>query len=290
MGATMSLTITDFFDEDTNTVSYLVVDDNSREAAVIDAVLNLDYASGRTSTRSIDAISELIEQQSLSLVWIIETHVHADHLSGAPQLQRRHQGTIVIGDQISDVQTQFKDVFNLSDLDTQGRDFGRLVGDGETLPLGEYQFKAIHTPGHTPACTSYHIDNYLFVGDTIFMPDFGSARCDFPGGSADSLYDSVMKLFAFDDDTQMMLCHDYMTAERKHYAWRTTVGEQRRSNIHLREGISKEQFVAMRIKRDKELSMPKLIIPSVQVNVRAGKLPEPEDNGTRYLKVPLNLL
>jgi len=286
----MSLHITDFFDEATNTVSYLVVDSQSLQAAVIDSVLDLDYGSGRTSKTSVDKISELINEQNLELVWIIETHVHADHLSGAPELQRRHGGTIVIGDQISKVQTAFKDVFNLENLDTTGGDFGKLVADGETLPLGEYQFRAIHTPGHTPACTSYHIDNYLFVGDTIFMPDFGSARCDFPGGSADTLYDSVMRLFAFPDDTQMMICHDYMTADRKHYAWRTTVGEQKRKNIHLHDGVSKEAFVEMRTARDSKLGMPKLIVPSVQVNVRAGKLPDAESNGVSYLKVPLNLL
>ncbi len=286
----MSLEIYDFFDEPTFTVTYLVIDNVANEAAIVDSVLDFDYASGRTHTRSADQIIELIKDKGALLKWIIETHVHADHLSAAPHIEQQLGGTIVIGEHICQVQKTFSELFNLPEFAADGTQFGKLMADGDTITLGEFEFTALHTPGHTPACMSYHIDNFLFVGDTIFMPDYGSARCDFPGGDAGTLYDSVMRLFSYPDDTNMMLCHDYKSATRNEFVWRTTVGEQKANNIHLKAGTTKAAFVEMRESRDATLSMPRLIVPSVQVNMAAGELPAAESNGVSYLKVPLNLL
>lgn len=286
----MSLSVHDFFDEPTNTVSYLVIDKDSKQAAIIDSVLDFDYASGRTSTASADAMIAQLTSAEATLTWIIETHVHADHLSAAPYLQQRCGGTIVIGKHICEVQQTFTSVFNMPQVATDGSQFGKLVDDGERFSLGELSFTAIHTPGHTPACMSHHIDNYLFVGDTLFMPDYGSARCDFPGGNASTLFDSVQRLYQYDDVTRMMLCHDYKAPGRDEFVWRTTVGSQKQHNIHLNTAIDKQTFVAKREARDAQLAMPKLIVPSVQVNMAAGNLPVPEDNGVSYLKVPINLL
>ncbi|MBL8545368.1 MAG: MBL fold metallo-hydrolase [Hyphomonadaceae bacterium] len=278
-----------FFDEPTFTVSYLVWDPATRRGAVIDSVLDFDPKSGRTGTRSAEAMLKAAEQEAVTIDWLLETHAHADHISGAPFLKKATGAPIVIGEHIKAVQRVFKDVFNLSYVTADGRPFDRLVTDGEALPLGELEIKVLHTPGHTPACVSYLIGDALFVGDTVFMPDYGTARTDFPGGDARTLYRSIQKLLALPEETRMFLCHDYKAPGRDVYAWQTTVGEQRGKNIHL-AGISEDEFVAMREARDKTLSMPALILPSIQVNIQAGELPPPEANGVRYLKLPIDVL
>lgn len=278
-----------FFDEATFTVSYLVWSAATRRGAIIDSVLDFDPKSGRSSTRSAEAILAAAAEEGVTIDWLLETHAHADHLSAAQFLKQRTGAQIVIGEGIKAVQKVFKDVFNLGYVTADGRPFDRLVGDGEALPLGDLAINVIHTPGHTPACVSYLIGDALFVGDTMFMPDYGTARADFPGGDARTLYRSIQKLFALPPETRVFLCHDYKAPARDAYAWETTIGEEREKNIHL-AGVSEDEFVAMREARDKTLSMPTLILPSIQVNIQAGELPPAEDNGVRYLKLPIDAL
>ena len=277
-----------FFDEATFTVSYVVSDPATGKAAIVDPVLDFDPASGRTSTGSADAIAEFVRSENLSVDWILETHVHADHLSGAPGLKERLGGRTAIGADVTAVQDTFKDVFNIKELSTDGSQFDHLFADGETFSIGDINAHVIATPGHTPACVTYVIGDAAFVGDTLFMPDFGTARTDFPGGSAAQLYASIQKIFALPDDTRLFMCHDYKAPGRDVYAWETSVAEERDKNIHIGNDRSEADFVAMREGRDAELGMPKLILPSIQVNVRAGQLPDPEDNEIRYLKIPLD--
>ena len=280
-----------FFDEATFTISYVVTDPETKTCAVIDSLLDFDQASGRTNTKSADELIAWVKAEGLTCEWIIDTHVHADHLTAAPYIKSQLGGVTAIGDQISVVQKVFKAIFNEGQkFHTDGSQFDHLFADGETYKVGNIEAKAIHTPGHTPACMSHLIGDALFVGDTIFMPDFGTARCDFPGGDAGTLYESVQKLFALPDETRMFLCHDYKAPGRDFYHWESTVGEEKAKNIHVREGTSKEEFIKMRTERDATLAMPKLILPSVQINMRAGNLPEPEDNGQRYMKLPINAL
>ena len=280
-----------FFDEATFTISYVVTDPETKACAVIDSLLDFDQASGRTNTKSADELIAWVKAEGLTCEWIIDTHVHADHLTAAPYIKSQLGGVTAIGDQISVVQKVFKAIFNEGQkFHTDGSQFDHLFADGETYKVGNIEAKAIHTPGHTPACMSHLIGDALFVGDTIFMPDFGTARCDFPGGDAGTLYESVQKLFALPDETRMFLCHDYKAPGRDYYHWESTVGEEKAKNIHVREGTSKEEFIKMRTERDATLAMPKLILPSVQINMRAGNMPEPEDNGQRYMKLPINAL
>lgn len=280
-----------FFDPPTNTFTYLVRDPSSDACAIIDSVLAFDYSSGRTDTRAADELIAHIREAGLQVQWILETHAHADHLSAAPYLQEQLGGKIGIGEHIIEVQQIFGKVFNAgTEFARDGSQFDALFADGDTFSIGNLGVKVLHTPGHTPACLSYLIGDAVFVGDTLFMPDYGTARCDFPGGDSATLYQSVQKLLALPDETRMYLCHDYLPEGRSHYVHETTVGEQRRRNIHIHEGVSEADFVALRDARDATLSAPKLLIPSVQVNIRAGHLPEPEDNGQVYLKVPVNLL
>lgn len=283
--------VTAFFDEATNTISYVVADPNSSACAIIDSLLDYDAASGRTSTQSADRLIEFVREQGLTVEWIIDTHVHADHLTAAPYVREKLGGKTGIGANISIVQSVFSKIFNEGQsFHTDGRQFDHLFRDGETYKIGTLEGRAIHTPGHTPACMSHVIGDAVFVGDTLFMPDYGTARCDFPGGDAGTLYDSIQKLFALPDETRMFLCHDYKAPGRDTYEWETTVGEQKRSNKHVKTGTSREEFIAMRTARDATLDMPKLILPSVQINMRAGDMPPPEDNGVRYMKVPINAL
>jgi glyoxylase-like metal-dependent hydrolase (beta-lactamase superfamily II) len=277
-----------FFHEPTNTVSYLVWDPATKRAAVIDSVLDFDQKSGRTGTQSAQAILTAARDEGLAVDWLLETHAHADHISGAPYLKSATAAPIVIGNGIKDVQKVFKDVFNLDYVTADGRPFDKLVADGETLKLGDLEIKVLHTPGHTPACVSYLIGDAVFVGDTMFMPDYGTARADFPGGDARTLYRSIQNLLSLPDATRVFLCHDYKAPGRDHYAWETTIGEERGKNAHLRMG--EDEFVAMREARDKTLGMPVLILPSIQVNIQAGELPPAEENGVRYLKLPLDAL
>ena len=278
-----------FFDESTFTVSYLVWDPATKRGAIIDSVLDFDPKSGRTGTQSAEAILKAAKQEGVTIDWLLETHAHADHISGAPFLKKATGAPIAIGEHIKAVQRVFKDVFNLSHVTADGRPFDRLVTDGEELPLGEIAIKVLHTPGHTPACVSYLIGDALFVGDTMFMPDYGTARTDFPGGDARTLYRSIQKLLALPEQTRVFLCHDYKAPGRDAYAWQSTIGEERAKNVHL-AGVSEDQFVAMREARDKTLAMPTLILPSIQVNIQAGELPPPEANGVRYLKLPIDAL
>jgi len=277
-----------FFDEATFTVTYVVSDPDTGHAAIIDPVLDFDPASGRTSTRSADAVIAYVEDNALTIDWILESHVHADHLSGAPYLKQKLGGTTAIGADVSAVQETFKGIFNLKDLDTDGSQFDHLFTDNESFKVGSLDAQTLATPGHTPACITYVIGDTAYVGDTLFMPDFGSARTDFPGGSATQLYDSIRKILALPEETRLFMCHDYKAPGRDEFAWETTVAEQRASNIHISDDVSRDDFVAMREGRDAELGMPKLILPSLQVNLRAGQLPDPEDNDIRYLKIPLD--
>jgi len=277
-----------FFDEATFTVTYVVSDPDTGHAAVIDPVLDFDAASGRTSTRSADEVIAHVKDNDLTVDWILETHVHADHLSGAPYLKEHLGGTTAIGAAVTTVQETFKGVFNLKDLDADGSQFDHLFADGEEFRIGDIDALALSTPGHTPACVTFVIGDSAYVGDTLFMPDFGSARTDFPGGSATQLYDSIRKILALPDDTRLFMCHDYKAPGRDVYAWETTVTEQRATNIHINDNVSRDEFIEMREGRDAQLGMPKLILPSLQVNLRAGQLPEPEDNDIRYLKLPID--
>lgn len=278
-----------FFDAATYTATHVVSCPVTRKAAVIDSVLDYDPKSGRTSTESAERVLAYLRDNELSVEWHLETHAHADHFSAAPYLAERVGGRIGIGRHIRDVQSVFKQIFNAKDMNTDGAEFDHLFDDGERFRIGELEARVLHTPGHTPACVSYLIGNHAFVGDTLFMPDYGSARCDFPGGDARILYRSIRKLLSLPPETRLHLCHDYLPGGRP-AQWESSVAEQRAANVHVHDGVSEDEFVAMRTARDKTLEMPTLILPSVQVNVRAGHLPPPEDNGTRYLKIPLNVL
>lgn len=280
-----------FFDHTTFTYSYVVSDASTQRCAIIDSVLDYDPASGRTSYASSDRLIDYVKTHKLQVDWLLETHVHADHLSAAPYLQRELGGQLAIGEHITTVQNTFGKLFNAgSEFATDGRQFDHLFKDGDTFAIGSLQARAIHTPGHTPACMTYVVGDVGFVGDTLFMPDYGTARCDFPGGDARTLFQSIRKLFALPGDTRLFMCHDYKAPGRDDFRYQTTVAEQRALNVHVHEGISEADFVAMRSARDATLGMPLLILPSVQVNMRAGQLPPAEDNGTRYLKIPLNVL
>ncbi len=287
----MSPHVTAFFDDATNTISYIVSDPEGRSAAIVDSVLDFDYASGRTDTRSADSIIAHVQREGLVVEWILETHVHADHLSAAPYLQERLGGKIGIGEKITVVQDTFGKVFNEgTEFQRDGSQFDRLFRDGDSFHIGQMRADVMHTPGHTPACLTYVIGDAAFVGDTLFMPDFGTARCDFPGGSAEAMYDSVQRILSLPDETRIFVCHDYKAPGRDVFAWETTVGEQKAMNVHVGSGKSRDAFVAMRTARDATLGMPKLIVPSLQVNMRAGHMPPAEDDGTVFLKVPVNRL
>lgn len=277
-----------FFDEATFTVSYVVSDPATAKAAIIDPVLDYDAASGRTSTASADQLIAYINDGGLSVDWILETHVHADHLSGAPYLKEKLGGKTAIGSSVTAVQKTFKSIFNLRDLATDGGQFDRLFADGDSFDVGDIDGRVIATPGHTPACVTYVIGDSAYVGDTLFMPDFGTARTDFPGGSASQLYASIQKTFSLPDDTRLFMCHDYKAPGRDEYAWETTVAAQRTGNVHINKDISEGDFVATREGRDSQLGMPKLLLPAIQVNIRAGQFPDPEDNDICYLKIPID--
>ncbi|MDH3303630.1 MAG: MBL fold metallo-hydrolase [Gammaproteobacteria bacterium] len=277
-----------FFDEATFTVSYVVSDPASGRAAIIDSVLDFDPASGRTSTVSADGLIAYVKENELAIDWILETHVHADHISGAAFLQEQLGGQTAIGRGVTAVQSTFKSVFNLPDLAVDGRQFDLLFDDGDTFDIGSLSASVTATPGHTPACVTYVIGNTAYVGDTLFMPDFGTARTDFPGGSAAQLYRSIQKIFALPGDTRLFMCHDYKAPGRDEFAWETTVAAQRDGNIHVNKSVSEEAFVETRENRDRQLGMPKLLLPAIQVNIRAGRLPDPENNGIRYVKIPIN--
>jgi glyoxylase-like metal-dependent hydrolase (beta-lactamase superfamily II) len=286
--AMSNMLVEGFFDPATSTISYIVFDRNSRQCAVVDSVLDFDPKSGRTSTQSADRIIARIRELGGTLEWILETHVHADHLSAAPYIKEQLGGKLGIGWEIITVQNVFGRVFNAgTEFTRDGSQFDHLFADEEAFRIGTLEARALHTPGHTPACMTYLIGDAAFVGDTLFMPDYGTARCDFPGGDAHTLYRSIRRVLALPPETRLFMCHDYMPAGREP-RWETTVAEERTRNIHVRDGISEEQFINMRKSRDATLDMPVLILPSVQVNMRAGKLPEPESNGMRYLKIPLN--
>ena len=283
--------VTGFFDDATNTVSYIVRDPGSDHAAIIDSVLDFDYASGSTDTRAADVLVAAVRERGLTIDWILETHVHADHLSAAPYIQQQLGGKIGIGANITVVQDTFGKVFNEgSEFQRDGSQFDRLFREDDSFAIGGIDAQVLHTPGHTPACLTYVIGDAAFVGDTMFMPDYGTARCDFPGGSAEALYASIQKILALPDETRIFVGHDYLPETRDSYRWETTVAEQRAANVHVGGGRSAQEFVEMREARDSTLAKPKLIIPSLQVNMRAGQMPPPEDDGHRYLKVPLNKL
>lgn len=280
-----------FFDEPTFTATHVVHDPATRKAAIIDSVLDFDQPSGRTGHASADAIVDYVRREGLTVEWQIETHAHADHLSAAPYLQEKLGGQIVIGRHIETVQTVFGAIFNEDErFARDGSQFDRLMADGERFMLGEIEGMVLHTPGHTPACMVWIIGDALFTGDTLFMPDYGTARADFPGGDARTLYRSIQRLLSLPGETRLFLCHDYKAPGRDSFAWETTIAAERTANVHVHEGVDEDQFVAMREARDKTLSMPRLILPSIQVNMRAGHFPEPEANGTRYLKLPLDTL
>lgn len=281
--------VTPFFDEPTNTFSYVVRDPSSTACAILDSVLDFDYAAGRTDVRSADAIIDRVRREGLSVEWILETHVHADHLSAAPYLHEKLGGLTGIGARITVVQDVFGKAFNAgTEFARDGSQFDRLFEEGDTFHLGTLEGRVLHTPGHTPACLTYVIGDAAFVGDTLFMPDYGTARCDFPGGDARTLYRSIQKVLALPDETRLFLCHDYKAPGREEYQHETTVAEQRAHNVHVHAGIGEEAFVRMRTERDATLGMPRLIIPSVQVNMRAGHMPPAENNGQVYLKVPID--
>ena len=283
--------VTAFFDEPTFTVSYVVADPDTNTCAVVDSVLDFDPASGRTNTESADEIIEFIQKNDLEIAWILETHVHADHLSAAPYIQEKLGGKIAIGAEIRTVQDTFGKIFNEGTrFQRDGSQFDKLMVDGDTFRIGNIEAHAMHTPGHTPACMTYVVGDAAFVGDTMFMPDYGTARADFPGGDARTLYRSIKKVLSLPPETRLFMCHDYKAPGRDEYKWETTVAEERAHNVHVHDGITEDEFVAMREARDATLDMPRLILPSIQINMRAGQMPEPDDNGTSYLKIPLNAL
>jgi glyoxylase-like metal-dependent hydrolase (beta-lactamase superfamily II) len=276
-----------FFDEPTNTISYLVADPATGQCAVIDPVLDYDPKSGEVDTRSVEAILKVVSDRGLRIVWALETHAHADHLSGAPYIKAKTGARIGIGEHIKDVQRIFRPIFNATDIKPDGGDFDHLFKDGEIFNIGNLTVETIYTPGHTPADVSYRIGDAIFVGDTMFMPDYGTARADFPGGDARQLYRSIWKLLALPPETRLFMCHDYKAPGRDTYAWETTVREQRERNVHVGAGKTEEEFVAARTKRDATLSAPTLLLPSIQVNIRAGAFPPAEDNGVHYLRIPV---
>lgn len=279
-----------FFDPGTWTFTYVVYEKPNTPCVVIDSVLNYDPKSGRTNTKSADEVIAFIKEQGLSLEWILETHAHADHLSAAPYIQKQLGGKIAIGSHIQDVQKVFKGIFNLEpEFAVNGSQFDFLIEEGKEIHVGNLRIKPLFVPGHTPACMAYEIGDAIFVGDTLFMPDVGTARCDFPGGSAKTLYQSVKKILSYPDNTRLFMCHDYPPNNRP-IAYESTVGEEKKKNIHIHEGVSEEQFIEMRTKRDKTLEMPVLILPSIQLNIRAGHPPPAESNGKTYLKIPFNVL
>jgi len=278
-----------FFDEPTHTVSYLVWDPVSRDGAVIDPVLDFDYRSGKGSTASADILLAAAAKMGVTMTWVLETHAHADHLSGAPYIKLKTSARVGIGEHIREVQRIFRPVFDAKDVSGDGSEFDHLFKDGETFTIGGLQAEVISTPGHTPACVSYKIADAVFVGDTMFMPDYGTARADFPGGDARALYRSIKRVLALPPETRLFMCHDYKAPGRDSYAWETTVGEERSRNVHVHDGVSEDEFVAMRRARDAKLAAPALLLPSIQVNIRAGKFPPAEANGVRYLKVPVKL-
>lgn len=284
--------VTTFFHGPTFTASHIVADAATGRAAIIDSVLDFDQPSGRTSTEFADQLAAFVQKEGLTVDWLLETHAHADHLSAAPYLQQRLGGKLAIGRDITTVQTVFGKVFNEgTEFRRDGSQFDRLFSDGDSFAVGGIAAIALHVPGHTPADMAYVIGDAAFVGDTMFMPDYGTARADFPGGDAHQLYRSIRRLMKLPDETRVFLCHDYKALpNRAEFVWETTIGAERTGNVHVHEGVTEEDFVAMRSARDRTLEMPELMLPSVQVNMRGGRLPEPEENGTRYLKLPLNVL
>ncbi len=278
-----------FFDEPTNTISYLVADPATHIAAVIDPVLDFDLSSGEVDTASAEQILTAAEEKGWRIAMVLETHAHADHLSAAPYIKARTGAWIGIGEHIRDVQKIFRPVFAFDDLKTDGSDFDRLFADGERFALGALEIEVMHTPGHTPADLTYLIADAAFVGDTLFMPDYGTARADFPGGDARQLYRSIRRLLSLPEETRIFLCHDYKAPGREDYRWETTVGEERRTSIHMHDGVSEDDFVAMREARDATLAVPKLLLPSIQVNIRAGRFPDAEQNGVRFLRIPVKI-
>ena len=278
-----------FFDEPTNTVSYLVADPATGSAAVIDPVLDYDHNGGAVDTRSVNAILKAAADEGWHIEWALETHAHADHLSGAPYIKAKTGAKIGIGEHIRDVQKIFRPIFNATDLKTDGSDFDHLFTEGEIFKIGSLDVEVLFTPGHTPADVSYKIDDAVFVGDTLFMPDYGTARADFPGGDAHQLYHSIRRLLALPLETRLFMCHDYKAPGRDFYAWETNVAAERTANVHVHEGISEAEFVAMREARDRTLSAPRLLLPSIQVNIRAGRFPPAQANGVRYLTIPVTI-
>ena len=276
-----------FFDEPTNTVSYLVADPATRKAVIIDPVLDYDHNAGTVDTRSVEAMLRAAEEAGYTIEWALETHAHADHLSGAPYIKAKTGARIGIGEHIKDVQRIFRPIFDAEDLTADGSDFDHLFEDGEHFEIGGLTAEVLYTPGHTPAVISYKIGDAVFVGDTLFMPDYGTARADFPGGDAHLLYRSIKRLQALPPETRLFMCHDYKAPGRDQYAWETTVGEQREKNVHVREGVTEDEFVAMRSKSDATLAAPRLLLPSIQVNIRAGKFPPKQANGVHYLVIPV---
>jgi glyoxylase-like metal-dependent hydrolase (beta-lactamase superfamily II) len=289
MPATASPEIKAFFDEPTNTVSYLVWDPATMEGAAIDPVLDFDHRSGEATVESADAMLAQAQARGIKLNLVLETHAHADHLSGAPYIKLKTGAKVAIGEHIKDVQRIFRPIFNATDVSGDGSEFDHLFKDGETFKIGNLDAEVIYTPGHTPACVSYKIGDAVFVGDTMFMPDYGTARADFPGGDARSLYRSIQRVLSLPAETRLFMCHDYKAPGRDQYAWETTVREEKARNVHVHEGVSEDDFVRMRETRDATLATPLLLLPSIQVNIRAGKFPPAEANGVRYLKVPVKL-
>jgi glyoxylase-like metal-dependent hydrolase (beta-lactamase superfamily II) len=286
---TVASAIQAFFDEPTNTVSYLVSDPATKCAAVIDPVLDYDHRTGKASAKSADAILQAAKVRGLTIEWVLETHAHADHLSGAPYVKLKTGAKVGIGEHIREVQKIFRPVFNATDVSGDGSEFDHLFKDGERFQIGSLEVAVMHVPGHTPADIAYKVGDAVFVGDTLFMPDYGTARADFPGGDARTLYRSIRRLLSLAPETRLFMCHDYKAPGRDQYAWETTVGEQRARNAHVKDGVDESAFVAMREARDAKLQAPLLLLPSIQVNVRAGKLPPAEANGVHYLKIPVKL-
>ena len=278
-----------FFDEPTFTITYLVSDPASRRAAIVDPVLDYDHRSGKASTASAGRVLARAAEQGLAVDWVLETHAHADHLTAAPHVKHKTGARVVIGEHIVEVQRIFKEVFNAPDVSGTGEEFDRLVRDGEKLPLGSLEIEAMHLPGHTPADVAYRVGDAVFVGDTIFMPDYGTARADFPGGDAARLYRSIRRLLSLPPATRLFMCHDYKAPGRDSYAWQTTVAEERAKNVHIRDGVDEASFVALRRQRDATLAAPALLLPAVQVNIRAGHLPPADRNGVSYLRIPVRL-
>ena len=289
MGAIDKPEIRAFFDEPTNTVSYLVWDAATKDGAVIDPVLNFDHRSGEATVKSAEAILAEAEKRGVKIGLVLETHAHADHLSSAPYIKLKTGAAVAIGEHIKEVQRIFRPVFNAMDVSGNGSEFDHLFKDGEHFRIGNIEAEVIYTPGHTPACVSYKIGDAVFVGDTLFMPDYGTARADFPGGDAHELYRSIRRILSMMPETRLFMCHDYKAPGRDYYAWQTTVGEERAKNVHVHEGVSEDEFVKLRAARDATLAAPLLLLPSIQVNIRAGKFPPAESDGVHYLKIPVKL-